>query len=214
MKVNCPFRYFLQQLCCWKFDQAGLLKLLYRSRRWWIYIFLKKEDALYFKVHVTRWFPSSFRYCAIHSTTEENLSTTACSINVVQICPLFAKVSFWFPKIFISNEEVKQWLASAWHRRPLSERPFIQSIDLACAYTNASLKTSKVFEILFTAQIIGALSRIQFRFSHVNSEFFLLYLYADKFVVSPCAFSKLQRNLEIFSSLNHLSGPFKKHMFS
>ena len=35
-----------------------------------------------------------------------------------------------------------------------------------------------------------------------------------KFVVSRCAFCKLQRNFGFFCSVNHLSGPLRKHMFT
>ena len=35
-----------------------------------------------------------------------------------------------------------------------------------------------------------------------------------KFVVSRCAFCKLRRNFGFFCSINHLSGPNRKHMFT
>ena len=35
-----------------------------------------------------------------------------------------------------------------------------------------------------------------------------------KFVVSRCAFCKLRRNFGFFCSVNHLSGPLRKHMFT
>ena len=37
---------------------------------------------------------------------------------------------------------------------------------------------------------------------------------AMPFVVSRCAFCKLQRNFGFFCSVNHLSGPLRKHMFT
>ena len=38
--------------------------------------------------------------------------------------------------------------------------------------------------------------------------------FTAKFVVSRCAFCKLRRNLGFFRSINHLSGPLTKHMFT
>ena len=35
-----------------------------------------------------------------------------------------------------------------------------------------------------------------------------------KIVVSSCAFSKLQRNFRFFCTVNHLSGPLRKHVFT
>ena len=34
------------------------------------------------------------------------------------------------------------------------------------------------------------------------------------FVISRCAFCKLRRNFGFFCSVNHLSGPIRKHMFT
>ena len=35
-----------------------------------------------------------------------------------------------------------------------------------------------------------------------------------KFLISRCAFSKLQRNFRFFCTVNHLSGPLRKHVFT
>ena len=42
----------------------------------------------------------------------------------------------------------------------------------------------------------------------------VMFLFTAKFVLSRCAFCKLRRNFGFFCSVNHLSGPLRKHMFT
>jgi len=42
----------------------------------------------------------------------------------------------------------------------------------------------------------------------------IVFHFTAKFVVSRCAFGKLRRNFGFFCSVNHRSGPRRKHMFT
>ena len=51
-------------------------------------------------------------------------------------------------------------------------------------------------------------------YTDITFIYLVFFDFIEKFVVSRCAFAKLRRISWFFCSVNHISGPVRKHMFT